>query len=45
MPVAAKKAHQKFRAKAPWRIVNSPMKPFRSGSPIEDSARIRKYVA
>ena len=42
MPVAAQNAHQKLFAKAPWRIENSPMKPFSSGRPIEESAMIRK---
>ena len=42
MPVAAQKAHQKFRAKAPWRIVNSPMNPFKSGRPIDERAMIMK---
>ncbi len=45
IPVPAKKAHQKDFAKAPWRIENSPMKPFKIGRPIEERAITRKYVA
>ncbi len=45
MPVAAKTAHHQVRVKTPTRMVNSPMKPFSAGRPIDDMVMIRKIVA
>ena len=45
MPTAPRTAQTIERFAAPRRIVNSPMKPFSAGSPIDDSAAMRNSVA
>src|SRR5205814_6620169 len=44
-PATDHAAHARFSMNAPCRIVNSPMKPFRSGNPIEDRNMIIVMVA
>src|SRR5207247_9512790 len=45
MTAPAATAHHKFCCKAPMMIVNSPMKPFSNGKPIEERVMIRKTTA
>ncbi len=45
MPVTAKAPHHQLTRKAPMRIRNSPMKPFRPGRPMEENMMMAKRVA
>ena len=45
MPDTAQYAHTRFAANAPCRIMNSPMKPLSSGSPMEARKMMRVTVA